>query len=118
MDVMNFVKRFVPFVAAFAVGIFVASFFVDLRGPRLFRMDMNGRGRCRHQMRDYQRLQRENYMLRRQLEENSFSDPQVNVDIPPAVQDRSVERFDRNGHPFVEMRTDIVPAHHHNHQAK
>ncbi|HMM78493.1 MAG TPA: hypothetical protein PKC65_00565 [Pyrinomonadaceae bacterium] len=30
---MNFVKRFVPFVAAFAVGIFVASFFVDLRGP-------------------------------------------------------------------------------------
>jgi len=83
---MNFVKRFVPFVAAFAVGIFVASFFVDLRGPRLFRLDMNGRGRCRHQMRDYQRLQRENYMLRRQLEEDRLSMPrQAELPVPPPM---------------------------------
>lgn len=86
MDVMNFVKRFVPFVAAFAVGIFVASFFVDLRGPRFFRIDMNGRGRCRHQMKDYQRLQRENYMLRRQLEENRLSMPhEMELPVPPPM---------------------------------
>lgn len=86
MDVMNFVKRFVPFVAAFAVGIFVASFFVDLRGPRLFRMDGNGHGRCRRQMRDYDRLERENYMLRRQLEEDRLSMPnRLEVPVPPPI---------------------------------
>mgnify|MGYP007098980680 CR=1 FL=1 len=84
MDVMNLVKRFVPFVAALAVGIFITSFFVDIRGPRLFRMDMNGRGHCRHKMRDYDRLQRENYMLRRQLEEDRFSMPQQSeLPVPP-----------------------------------
>lgn len=100
MDVMNFVKRFVPFVAAFAVGIFVASFFVDLRGPRLFRMDMNGRGRCRHQMNDYQRLKRENYMLRRQLEEDRLSMPhEMELPVPPPsmTYDPSTGRTSGNG---------------------
>lgn len=123
MDVMNFVKRFVPFVAAFAIGIFVASFFVDLRGPRLFRIDMNGgRGRCRHQMRDYDRLQRENYMLRRQLEENSLSMPhemELPVPPPPMTFDPATgKRFDRgtgmgNGTGNGPSYRGNFPRHHH-----
>lgn len=116
MDVMNFVKRFVPFVAAFAVGIFVASFFVDLRGPRLFRMDMNGgRGHCRHKMRDYDRLQRENYMLRRQLEQDRLSMPQQG-DLPvqpPRVRAEPVgPPFDLGPDESVTM-PDNVTRHHH-----
>lgn len=119
MDVMNFVKRFVPFVAAFAVGIFVASFFVDLRGPRLFRMNMNGgRGHCRHKMRDYERLQRENYMLRRQLEQDRLSMPQqgdLPVPPPPMTFDPATgERFDRGtGQGNGSSYRGNFPRHHH-----
>lgn len=34
MGTKGFIKRFLPFVAAFAVGIFVASFFVQISGPK------------------------------------------------------------------------------------
>lgn len=34
MGTRGFIQRFLPFVAAFAVGIFVASFFVQISGPR------------------------------------------------------------------------------------
>ncbi|KXK02831.1 MAG: hypothetical protein UZ17_ACD001001277 [Acidobacteria bacterium OLB17] len=84
MDVMSFVKRFVPFVAAFSVGIFVASFFVDLSAPRF--EHGRGRGRCRSMKFRMERLERENQYLRRQLEENSFSDPLPRIespDLPP-----------------------------------
>ena len=40
-------KRMLPFFAAFAVGLFIASFFVDIGRPRF------GRGRwMRHEMRE------------------------------------------------------------------
>lgn len=115
MDVMNFVKRFVPFVAAFAVGIFVASFFVDLRGPRLFRMDMNGgRGHCRHKMRDYDRLQRENYMLRRQLEQDRFSMPQQgDLPVPPPIERSNGTGFGNGVGNGSFYSQDNITTHHH-----
>lgn len=119
MDVMNFIKRFVPFVAAFGIGIFVASFFVDLRGPRFFRMNMNGdRGRCRHQMRDYDRLQRENYILRRQLEENRLSMPhELELPVPPpSVRAAPVGPGFGNGRgngTGIPYSSEDAPRHHH-----
>ena len=114
MDVMNLVKRFVPFVAALAVGIFITSFFVDIRGPRLFRMDMNGRGRCRHKMRDYDRLQRENYMLRRQLEEDRLSMPQQSELPVPPPRVRAAPVGPPFGGPDESVTTpDNATRHHH-----
>lgn len=49
-------KRILPFFATFAVGLFIASFFVDISAPRF------GRGRqMRH---EFQRMQIENDQLR------------------------------------------------------
>jgi hypothetical protein len=52
-------KRALPFVATFGLGLFVASFFVDLSSPRLeYRYE---RGHCRHELKD---LRLENEQLR------------------------------------------------------
>lgn len=53
------VKRILPFFATFAVGLFIASFFVSVGAPG-FRF--HGRGWERHQM--FERLQIENEQLR------------------------------------------------------
>lgn len=66
----GFIKRILPFFLTFAVGLFVASFFVTIAAPS-FRFE--GRGWSRHQKYDRQmeienqRLQEENYRLKRQL---------------------------------------------------
>lgn len=52
-------KRFLPFLATLAIGLFIASFFVDLTAPRF---EMRGRGWRRYQ--EVQRLRIENQQLR------------------------------------------------------
>lgn len=52
-------KRILPFFATFAIGLFIASFFVDISAPRF------GRGRfARH---EFQRIQIENQQQREEL---------------------------------------------------
>ncbi len=53
------VKRVLPFFATFVIGIFIASFFVDVGGPRF---NFRARGWERHQMNE--RLRTENEQLR------------------------------------------------------
>jgi len=77
MKIMGFVKRFLPFLAAFAVGVFITSFFVDLSRPRFgFRGNFHGeRFRYCERMRiengqasaDFERLANENLRLRNAL---------------------------------------------------
>ena len=52
----GFIRRMLPFFATFAVGLFIASFFVNISAPRF------GRGRWMRQ--EYQRMQAENERLR------------------------------------------------------
>ena len=56
---IGFVKRILPFAATLAIGLFIASFFVDLAAPRF---EMRGRGWQRYQ--EMQRLRIENQQLR------------------------------------------------------
>lgn len=71
-------KRALPFLATFGLGLFVASFFVDI-GPRF---DHHERTRCHHDMWDMrienEQLRDENRQLREQLNELS---------IPPSEEE-------------------------------
>ncbi len=88
----GFVKRFVPFFLTFAVGLFIASFFVSVAAPSFrFKRDFRNH-REYHRMMEFenQRLQEENSRLKRELSlrdkremtkyafENDF-------DVPPPV---------------------------------
>ena len=75
MGSKGFIRRMLPFFATFAVGLFVASFFVSVGGPRF-----RGRGgECRRQ---YERLRIENEELRR--ENIQLKNPRVNQDWAPS----------------------------------
>jgi hypothetical protein len=70
MDITGFIKRMLPFVAAFAIGVFIASFFVDLSKPRFGGPRWRGKRyvemqRLRVENED---LRNENLRLKNQLE--------------------------------------------------
>ena len=72
----GFFKRMVPFVATFAVGVFIASFFVSISAPN-FR---SGRGGKRHhEMKrlrvENEQLKNENLRLRNEMESRQWNAP-------------------------------------------
>ena len=75
---MGFIKRFLPFVIALGIGIFIASFFVELRAP-------NFRGGPRtkryHEMKrlrvENEELKNENLRLKNELDNHRRHHPQV-----------------------------------------
>lgn len=84
-------KRLLPFFVTFAVGLFIASFFVSIAAPRF-----NGfnRGGKRHS--EYNRLKAENERLRAEIER-----------LKMEVADRELRRVDTV--PAFEMDSDIPP---------
>ena len=64
----GWIKRLFPFVATFAVGVFIASFFVDIGASS----DRCRRGKKRHEVQrlraEIDELRNENLRLRNQLE--------------------------------------------------
>lgn len=64
----GWIKRLLPFVATFAVGVFIASFFVDIGASG----DRCRRGKKRHEMQrlraEVDELRNENLRLRNQME--------------------------------------------------
>ncbi len=88
---MGFIKKVVPFFLTFAIGLFVASFFVSIAAPSF---KIPNRGWKRHQQyhqrieSENQRLREKNLRLERELaekerqEEIVFS-PHANFDAPP-----------------------------------
>jgi ABC-type multidrug transport system fused ATPase/permease subunit len=61
---MGFLKRFAPFLITFALGLFIASFFVSIVSPRFnFR-----RNRAMRQCQEMQKLRYENEQLRQELQ--------------------------------------------------
>ncbi len=86
----GFVKRIVPFFLTFAVGLFIASFFVTVAAPNF---QISNRGwRRNHRQYDrqreleIQRLQEENLRMKNQLSENDsqrFSASELKYNVPP-----------------------------------
>lgn len=84
----GFIKRILPFFLTFAVGLFIASFFVTISAPS-FRFEnrrWNRHQQYHRQMElEKQRLQEENYRLKKQLADNSleFSPTDLKYSVPP-----------------------------------
>lgn len=64
MLLVGVLKRIVPFFLAFAVGLFIASFFINIASPSSFSFP-----RKSHKFREMQRLRHENRELKRANEE-------------------------------------------------
>ena len=82
----GFVKRVVPFFLTFAVGLFIASFFVSIAAPNF----QFNRGRRNHRQYDRriesenQQLREENSRLKRELaEKDDVTVSGFYLDVPP-----------------------------------
>ncbi len=84
MRLLGLVKRFVPFLLTFAVGLFIASFFVSVVAPS-FQFKNRGWGKNR----ENHRLKHENQRLRQRVERlerekrMTNSEFEMNLDVPP-----------------------------------
>jgi hypothetical protein len=104
-----FIKRVIPFFLTFAVGLFIASFFVSIALPNV---KISNRGWRRHQQHqqyhqmmelEKNRLKEENVRLKMQLQEKSLQDlndsdeadfavppPPPMAPMPPTVKARTI----------------------------
>jgi hypothetical protein len=88
MQLRGFLKRTLPFLLTFSLGLLVASFFVSVAAPSFNFKKRNHR--CR-EYRENNRLRTENQSLRmdneslrRQLKENDLKTiPAFELDVPP-----------------------------------
>jgi hypothetical protein len=104
MNTIGVIKRVIPFVVTLTVGLFIASFFVDL-APRTFEFPEGRRRRCRNFERLYtqerersERLQRELDRLRQNPINLKHTEPWEEQDlyVPPPPQMPAV-RSTRSG---------------------
>ena len=92
----DFVKRVVPFFLTFAVGLFIASFFVSIAAPNF----QFNRGWRKHRQyhrtieSENQRLRDENFRLKKQLAEKDaqdFTNLDLNLNVqPPASRKQNL----------------------------
>ena len=90
MNFMSLVKRIAPFMLTFAVGLFIASFFVTVAAPN-FQFRRGGFKRHREYDRQMQteneRLRQENERLIKRMAEmenrDRFIEPDFDVVVPP-----------------------------------
>lgn len=85
----GFIKRVVPFFLTFAVGLFIASFFITIAMPK-FNFPRRGGNRHQqyHQKMEFenQRLEAENYQLKKQLadkDSDEFLPSDLKYTVPP-----------------------------------
>ncbi len=80
-------KRILPFLATFAVGIFIASFFVSVSVPSLRSDKCKKRGFYAKQLRsENERLRNENLRLKNELENNA-----VVIEEMPRISHRDIK---------------------------
>jgi len=97
MSIKGFIKRTVPFFLTFAIGLFVASFFVTVSAPS-FQFNRGWKKhRQYHRTMEFenQRLREENFRLKRELVEKenqnfTLSSDGYEVPPPPASAPRAV----------------------------
>lgn len=80
----GFIKRFVPFFLMFAVGLFVASFFVSISAPK-FQFKRTWKHRDYHRMKHENRMLKEKVrQLERELKEPKFGEiKSIELSVPP-----------------------------------
>lgn len=91
MGSIGFIKRILPFLATFVVGIFIASFFVSISGPRF-----RARGWERHQQNqrlriENEELRNENLRLRNGLEDQQWTPSETKCHRHDDWENRGVE---------------------------
>jgi hypothetical protein len=70
----GFFKRMLPFLATFAVGVFIASFFVTISGPNFRGRGFGGRHKEMKRLRmENEQLRNENLRLKNQLENENWT---------------------------------------------
>lgn len=74
----GFIRRILPFLATFAVGVFITSFFVNISGPR-FGSGHRGKGKHKfYQLKaENEELKNENLRLRNEIESLRFEFPHI-----------------------------------------
>ena len=93
MSCKGFTKRVLPFILTFAVGLFIASFFVSIAAPSFQFPSRSNRRNHKEQDRlrdlEIQRLRDENYRLKNQqtmdLENADFQNLKYSVPPPPPM---------------------------------
>ena len=96
---MSWVKRFVPFFLAFALGLFIASFFVSVGFPKVNKFERRGWKHYEHNCRmrserdnlryQLESVRRENDRLRDEMRINrDFGDFEIDVPPPPLPPSR------------------------------
>ena len=87
MNFISLVKRVAPFFLTFAVGLFIASFFVTVAAPNFqFRRGFNRHRQMDRQMQmENQQLREENNRLKNRLAEAEKRDwvLESDLDVPP-----------------------------------
>ena len=87
----GFFRRIVPFFATFAIGMFVASFFVTIGAPR-FNFGEGRRRHCEERFRRDNQLRIENEQLRNQLETLRAEKQGLRTRNMPAIADDGLVR--------------------------
>lgn len=83
MGNIGLLKRALPFFGTFALGLFIASFFVNIGGPRMGHRES---GKCRHEV---QQLREEN--MRLQLELDAMHENHLAADGLPLFESEDFE---------------------------
>ena len=80
----GFIKRLVPFLLTFAVGMLVASFFVTISAPK-FQFKRGWKHRDYHRLRYENKMQKERIrQLERELNEQRFGDiKSIELNVAP-----------------------------------
>ncbi len=110
--VKSVVKRIAPFFITFAVGLFIASFFVSVAAPNFqFRRGFNKHREMDRQMQsENQRLRDENERLRNRLADMEKRDWVLDSDLdvpPPPIGPKTAPKvnMDVNEIPTLPMKT-------------
>lgn len=83
----GFFKRMLPFLATFAVGIFIASFFVSISGPNFRGRSFGGRHKEMKRLRlENEMLRNENLRLKNQMETQTWAP----IDVPTISHDHFI----------------------------
>ena len=108
----NFIKRIVPFFLTFAVGLFIASFFITLSAPT-FRFPFRGGERFRRHQQNDRMMELENQRLREE-NERLKADSEAKVKIFSGTfemdKDGRVKRIEKMEYTFdTDSSDELVP---------
>jgi hypothetical protein len=97
---MNFkevFKRVFPFFATFAVGLFIASFFVSVALPKFERRNWKKHREYKRMKFENEQLRKDNCRMRRELAEKERLNSELDVPppIPPTIPMKTVPYKER-----------------------